>query len=40
MGATSGDRHDAQRIGRQFLDLAMLVAGGIGLALPLIWPLG
>ncbi len=37
---TDGNRQRTPRIGRQIFDLAVLVAGGIGLALPLILPLG
>ncbi len=40
MRALRIDRQGAARIGRQVVDLAVLAAGGIALALPLILPLG
>jgi hypothetical protein len=40
MRDTRSDRLETQRLGRQILDLVVLAAGGIGLALPLILPLG
>ena len=40
MRAMDGDGRRALRIGRRIVDLAVLMAGGIGLALPLILPLG
>lgn len=40
MTATDRDPQRPPRIGRQIVDLVVLVAGGIGLALPLILPLG
>lgn len=39
MFAADEDRQRAMRIGRQLVDLVLLMAGGIGLALPLILPL-
>ncbi|GJD80554.1 hypothetical protein [Methylobacterium gregans] len=40
MRALRVDRQGAAWIARQIVDLVVLAAGGIGLALPLILPLG